>query len=79
MPISIRFDDHLQARLRALADAEGVSMSELVRRAVARYVEEPRGNLRVQLADVIGATKSGGGRARRSGEAFKRIIGRRKK
>lgn len=78
MPISVRFDDHLEGQLRAIADSEGIPVSEVVRRAVLRYVEDSQGSLHVQLADVIGATKSGGGRARRSGEAFKRVARKRK-
>lgn len=78
MPVSIRFDDHVHSQLRAIADSEGISVSEVVRRAVSRYFEESRQSLHVQLSDVIGTIKSDGGRARRSGEAFKRITRRKK-
>lgn len=72
MQVSVRIDQQLQTQLRAIADSEGVSVSEVVRRAVVRYVES-NGSLRLQIEDIIGSIKSSGGRANRSGEAFKRI------
>lgn len=72
MQVSVRIDQQLQTQLRAIADSEGISVSEVVRRAVVRYVESS-GSLRLQLEDVIGSIESGGGRASRSGETFKRI------
>lgn len=77
MPTSVRLDPGLEARLRAIADSEGVPLSEVMRRAAQRYVDETGGSLRVRLADAIGAVKSGGGRARRTGESFKRLVRRR--
>jgi hypothetical protein len=54
-----------------------VTVSELVRRAVAAYVEEvARDSLRLRLSDVLGVVRSSGGRARRTGEAFRRALRR---
>lgn len=77
MPTSVRLDPDLETRLRAIADSEGVPLSEVLRRAAQRYVGETGGSLRVRLADAIGTVKSGGGRARRTGEAFKRVVKKR--
>lgn len=77
MPTSVRLTQDLEARLRGIAGSEGVPLSEVVRRAVRRYVDEAGRSLRVRVADAIGAVESGGGRARRTGEAFKRVVRRR--
>lgn len=74
MPTSVRLDSDLEARLRAIADSEGVPLSEVMRRAAQRYVDETGASLRVRLADAIGTVKSGGGRARRTGESFRRLV-----
>lgn len=77
MPTSVRLDPDLEARLRTMAESEGVPLSEVLRRAAQRYVGETASSLRVRLADAIGAVKSGGGRARRTGKAFRRLLTRR--
>ncbi|GIX48884.1 MAG: hypothetical protein KatS3mg131_3095 [Candidatus Tectimicrobiota bacterium] len=75
MPTSVRFDPELEARLRKLAEAEGVSLSELIRRAAARYCDElTAASLARRLADVLGVVHSSGGRARRTGEAFREVL-----
>lgn len=74
MPISIRVDEQLEAKLRAIADSEGISLSEVVRRAALKYVDQSGDSLGVRLADVLGAVKSTGRRAHRTGEAFKRVL-----
>ncbi len=77
MPSSVRLGRDLEIRLRQVAEAEGVTVSELVRRAVAAYVEEvARDSLRLRLSDVLGVVRSSGGRARRTGEAFRRALRR---
>ncbi len=60
-----------------MADSEGVPLSEVLRRAAQRYVGETGSSLQVRLADAIGTVKSGGGRARRTGKAFRRVVRRR--
>jgi len=77
MPTSVRLDPNLESRLRAVADSEGVPLSAVLRRAAERYVDETGESLRVRLADAIGAVRSSGGRARRTGGAFKRLVRRR--
>ena len=77
MPTSVRLDRELEARLRAVAEAEGVPLSEVLRRAAQHYLNETGGSLRVRLADTIGTVRSSGGRAQRTGESFKRLVRRR--
>lgn len=77
MPTSVRLDRELEARLRAVAESEGVPLSEVLRRAAEHYLHETGGSLRVRLADAIGTVRSGGGRAQRTGESFKRLVRRR--
>lgn len=75
MPTSVRLDPELEARLRKLAEAEGVSVSELLRRAAARYCDELAAtSLALRLADVLGVVQSTGGRARRTGQAFRKVL-----
>lgn len=77
MPTSVRLDPKLKARLAKLAEAEGVSVSELLRRAAARYCDELAAtSLALRLADVVGIVESAGGRARRTGQAFRRALRR---
>ena len=62
MPKSFRIDPDLERRLEEVARCE----------AIARQCEGVLGkDLSARLADVIGVVESGGGRARRSGRAFK--------
>ena len=80
MAKSFRLDPGLKARLERASQAEGTSTSESIRRAIARYCDGVLGNtLQAKLADVIGIGNGGGGRARRSGEAFRRILRRRRR
>ncbi len=75
MPTSVRLDSALEARLRKLAEREGVPLSALLRRAAARYCDEAAAaSLDLRLADVIGTARSAGGRARRTGEAFRKSL-----
>ncbi len=72
MPKSFRIDPALERRLQQVAHNECVSMSAVVREAIARHCDEVLGkDLRGSLADVIGAVQSDGGRARRTGRSFK--------
>ena len=77
MPTSVRLDRELEARLRAIAESEGVPLSAVLRRAAHYYLNGTGGFLQVRLADVIGIVRSGGGRAQRTGERFKRLMRRR--
>lgn len=77
MPTSVRLDPEMEARLRAVAESEGVALSEVLRRAAQQYLSETGGSLRVRLDDAVGVVQSSGGRARRTGERYRRLIGRR--
>lgn len=68
---SLRLDPELDRRVRKAAALEGESVSEFIRHATARRVEETLAEHgRERFADVAGAVHGGGGRARRSGAAF---------
>ena len=72
MPKSFRIDPDLERRLEEVARREAVPVSVVVREAIARHCDDVLGkDLSARLADVIGVVESGGGRARRSGRAFK--------
>jgi predicted DNA-binding protein len=79
MPTSVRLDPELEARLEKLAASEGVTVSEVLRRAAARYCDElASASLSLRLADVLGIVESRGGRARRTGDAFRGALRRRR-
>lgn len=68
---SLRLDPELDRQVRKAAAIRGESVSEFIRHAAAKRARETlaeRG--REGFADVAGAVHGGGGRARRSGEAF---------
>jgi hypothetical protein len=71
MPI-LRTEPFLDERVRRAAAAEGISVSEFVRKAAAERAERTLAHSNSdRLADVIGAVRGGGrGRARDSGAAF---------
>jgi hypothetical protein len=68
---SLRLDPDLDEKLQRAAAMRGESVSEFIRHAVEDLANEtlasrPCGS----FADVAGVVHGGGGRARRSGEAF---------
>lgn len=74
---SIRLDPELDRKVRKAAAVRGESVSAFIRIAAAMRAEETlseRG--RDRFRDVTGAVHGGGGRARRSGEAFAEIVAR---
>ncbi len=76
---SVRLDPELDELVRRAAVREGASVSEFLRRAAA---DRARRTLEAdeQLEDVIGAVRTGGGAARRTGAAFGEMLqGRRSK
>lgn len=76
---SLRLDPELDRRVRRAAAAEGESVSEFIRRAVARRADDTlAGHGRDLFADVIGIVRSEGGAARRTGEAFAETLAARK-
>jgi predicted DNA-binding protein len=77
---SVRLDDDLEAKLKRAARALGTTQSEFIREALARRCEEVLGgSLAERLVPVIGVVKSAGGRAARSGAAFRDAVARRHK
>jgi hypothetical protein len=78
MTVTVRFNAALEERLRKMAEAEGVSLSEVIRRAAILYWQRHAGSsLELRLSDVLGKVKSRGGRARQTGQAFRKVIRRR--
>ena len=70
----MRLDDNLQAKLERAARALAMSQSEFLRDALARRCDEVLGDsLEQRLAPVVGS----GGRAARSGVAFRAAMARR--
>jgi len=70
---SVRLDPELDDLVRRAAAREGSSVSEFLRRAAderARRTLSPS----EQLVDVIGAVRSVGGAAERTGEAFAGLL-----
>jgi len=79
MAKSVRFDRELESRLEEAAKASGLTQSELIREAIAKKCEQLlRPSLAVSLAPFIGRVKSTGGRARHTGLAFRRALGKKK-
>lgn len=76
MAKSVRLGQELEARLRAIAASEGVPLSVILRRAAHRYADERGRSLQLRLADAVGVVNSRGGRARRTGRAFRRLLKR---
>ena len=77
---SVRLDDELDIRVKRAAAAEGVSVSEFIRRAAderARQSLAQRADER--LADVIGTIRSGRRQARESGKAFANLAAERRR
>jgi hypothetical protein len=74
--LTVRLDDRLNTLARKAAAAEGASMSEFMRRAIAERAGRALSNDASScLQDVIGAVHGGGtSSARRSGEAFADLL-----
>lgn len=68
---SLRLDPELDEKVRRAAAVKGESVSEFIRHAAEDRADETLlGSPRERFADVAGVVHGGGGRARRSGEAF---------
>lgn len=75
MSKSVRFSQEQEALLEQAAHALGVSQSKLIREAIDEKCREIlRPPLAQSLAPFIGRIKSAGGRARRTGSAFKKTL-----
>lgn len=76
---SLRLSPELAERLQRAAVVAGESLSEFIRRAAAQRADALLDDAGDHgLADVIGAIHGGGGRARRTGEAFTEVLSERK-
>ena len=77
---SVRLDPGLQTKLERAARALAQSQSEFIRDALARRCEEVLGgSLAERLAPVVGIVQSSGGRALRSGNAYRQVLARRRR
>jgi Protein of unknown function (DUF1778) len=70
---SIRLAPELDELVKRAAAQEGETVSEFLRLAAAERATRTLGT-RGQLDDVIGAVRSAGGSARRSGAAFGELL-----
>lgn len=76
---SARFDPELEELVRRAAAHEGASVSEFLRRAAAERAQRTLDRRpSEQLAAVVGAVRSDGGRADRTGDAFTDLLDKRR-
>ncbi len=68
---SLRLDDELEERLQRAAAMRGESLSEFIRRAVDERAQATLVESSGAFEDVLGVVHGGGGRARRTGDAFR--------
>ncbi len=72
---SVRLDPELDARLQQAAQVRGESLSAFIRRAAAERADATLGaEPSADFSDVLGVVHGGGGRARRTGEAFAEAV-----
>ena len=72
---SVRLDETLEARLEAAARVRGCAVSDIIRQAIEAHCESIlRERLGPRLRDVTGVVRSRGGRARRTGDAFRKQL-----
>lgn len=77
---SVRLDDQMDRRVRRAAAAEGISVSEFLRRAADDRAERALSSTTEErLGDVIGAVRGTRRQARRSGEAFGDLLAERRR
>ena len=76
---SVRLDEALEARLEEAALISGKPVSDIIRQAIEERCESILGQrLAHRLRDVAGLVRSKGGRARRTGKAFRESLERKK-
>ena len=72
---SVRLDEALEARLEEAALVSGKPVSDIIRQAIEERCESILGQrLAHRLGDVTGIVRSKGGRARRTGKAFRAAL-----
>jgi len=77
---SVRLDKELDELVRRAAAREGESVSEFLRRAASERAHRTLADRpAAHMVDVIGAVRSEGGRARRTGEAFADLLSERQR
>lgn len=74
---SLRLDDDLEERLQQAAAVRGESLSEFIRRAVDERARATLAESVHDFDDVLGVIHGGGGRARRTGTAFRDVLAER--
>jgi hypothetical protein len=77
----MRLDDELDDKVRRAADALGMSVSAFIRLAAEERADQTladTGGNAARFADVIGVISGGGGRARRTGDAFAESLAERR-
>ena len=68
---SLRLDSELDEKVRRAASVKGETVSEFLRQAAAERADETlSARPSERFADVAGVVHGGGGRARKTGEAF---------
>ena len=72
---SVRLDAALEARLEEAACVSGRPVSDIIRQAIEERCEAILGErLAHRVGDVAGIVRSKGGRARRTGKAFRAVL-----
>ncbi len=72
---SVRLDAGLERRLEEVAAREGVAVSAVIRSAVEKHCDSLLGrDLSNDLEGIVGAVESEGGRARATGQAFRKAL-----
>jgi len=72
---SLRLAPELEQRLQRAAALQGESLSEFMRRAATERADRVlAASGSTDFSDVVGAVHGGGGRARRTGDAFADIV-----
>lgn len=76
---SLRLDPDLDDKVRRAAALRGESVSEFIRKAAEERAEESLAkNPSDPFSDVAGVVHGGGGQARQSGDAFRRVLAKRR-
>ena len=76
---TVRLDADLEARLERASQAVDETQSEFIRQAVSQRCEQVLGpTLAERLRSVIGVIESGGGRASRTGAAYRELLKRKR-
>jgi len=76
---SVRLDEALEAGLEEAALISGKPVSDIIRQAIEERCESILGQrLAHRLRDVAGLVRSKGGRARRTGRAFRENLEKKK-